>query len=137
MLLYIISIFNIHGKSELIRSAIEGIAFSFAYGMKILNTTGVQTKTIKAGNANLFLSPVFRQTLSNATGSIIELYDTDGATGAAIGAGIGSGIFSSQKEAFKNLNIISITKPQPDNLEATKIALEKWIAVLKMELKKL
>jgi xylulokinase len=129
--------FNIHGKNELIRSAIEGIAFSFAYGMRILNNTGVQTRTIKAGNANLFLSPVFRQTLSNATDSIIELYDTNGAIGAGIGCGIGCGIYESEKEAFKNLNIISITRPNKKTLNATKNALEEWITALELQINNL
>lgn len=126
--------FNIHGENELIRSAIEGIAFSFAYGMKILNSVGVQTKTIKAGNANLFLSPVFRQTLANATGSVIELYDTDGATGAAIGAGIGCGIYSSPEEAFKNLHLKGITKPDIDHLNKTAGAYDNWIKILEKQL---
>jgi len=129
--------FNIHGENEVIRSAIEGIAFSFAYGMKILNTTGVQTKVIKAGNANLFLCPVFRQTLANATDSVIELYDTDGACGAAIGAGIGSGIYSSAEVAFKNLNVIGITKPDVTTNEQTKLALENWLSVLEQQLNNL
>ncbi|MCX6230711.1 MAG: FGGY family carbohydrate kinase [Bacteroidetes bacterium] len=126
--------FNIHGQNELIRAAIEGIAFSFAYGMRILNSTGVQTTTIKAGNANLFLSPVFRQTLANATGSVIELYDTDGAAGAAIGAGIGCGIYANEKVAFKNLNVINVCKPETKDLNATKNAMEKWIKVLEIQL---
>jgi xylulokinase len=126
--------FNIHGENELIRSAIEGIAFSFAYGMKILNNTGVQTKTIKTGNANLFLSPVFRQTLANATGSVIELYDTDGAKGAAIGAGIGCGIYSSAEEAFKNLHLIGITKPDINTLNKTVDVCNKWIRTLEKQL---
>ena len=126
--------FNIHGENEVIRSAIEGIAFSFAYGMRILNTTGVHTKVIKAGNANLFLCPVFRQTLADATDSVIELYDTDGACGAAIGAGIGSGIYNSAEVAFKNLNVIGITKPDVITNEKTKRAFENWIAVLEKQL---
>jgi xylulokinase len=126
--------FNIHGENEVIRSAIEGIAFSFAYGMRILNTTGVQTKVIKAGNANLFLCPVFRQTLADATDSVIELYDTDGACGAAIGAGIGSGIYHSAENAFINLNIIGITKPDIITNEQTKLALENWISFLETQL---
>jgi xylulokinase len=126
--------FNIHGENELIRSAIEGIAFSFAYGMNILNNTGVQTKTIKAGNANLFLSPVFRQTLANATGAIIELYDSDGAKGAAIGAGIGCGIYSSAEEAFKNLHLIGIIKPDINTLNKTVDACNKWIRTLEKQL---
>jgi xylulokinase len=126
--------FNIHGENELIRSAIEGIAFSFAYGMKILNNTGVQTRTIKAGFANMFLSPVFRQTLANATGSVIELYDTDGATGAAMGAGIGCGIFSSAEEAFKNLKQTGITKPDGKMQHKTINAYDNWIIALEKQL---
>jgi xylulokinase len=126
--------FNIQGKNELIRSVIEGIAFSFAYGMKILNNTGVQTRTIKAGNANLFLCPVFRQTLANATGSVIELYDTDGAKGAAIGAGIGCGIYSSSEEAFKNLHLTGSTKPDINTLNKTVNACNNWIRTLEKQL---
>ncbi|MDR2773984.1 MAG: carbohydrate kinase, partial [Tannerella sp.] len=72
-----------HGKAHLIRAAHEGIAFSFKYGMDIMNSIGIETKTIRAGHANLFLSPIFRQTLSDITGATIELYNTDGAIGAA------------------------------------------------------
>ncbi|MEI6695609.1 MAG: FGGY family carbohydrate kinase [Bacteroidota bacterium] len=129
--------FNIHSENEVIRSAIEGIAFSFAYGMRILNNTGVNTRVIKAGNANLFLCPVFRQCLADASGSVIELYDTDGATGAAIGAGIGAGIYSSAEMAFKNLNVLGITKPDIKTMGATKIALEKWIITLEMQINNL
>ena len=66
-----------HGKAHLIRAAHEGIAFSFKYGMDLMNNMGIETKTIRAGYANLFLSPIFRQTLSNITGATIELYNTD------------------------------------------------------------
>ncbi len=95
--------FNIHTKAHLLRAAQEGIAFSFAYGMEIMAQMGMDIKTIKAGYANLFLSPIFRQTLANTTGATIELYDTDGAVGAAKGAGIGCGIYSDSAEAFATL----------------------------------
>jgi len=32
--------------------------------MDIMNDMGIETKTIRAGHANLFLSPIFRQTLA-------------------------------------------------------------------------
>ena len=128
--------YNMHGINEIIRSIIEGIAFSFAYGMKMLNKTGIKTQIIKAGNANLFLSHVFRQTLANATGSVIEIYDTEGASGAAIGAGIGAGLFKTEKEAFKNLKMIKIIKPESENLGKTKNALNNWIKIIENELNK-
>lgn len=46
----------------------------------------------------MFLSPVFRDTLSGVTGTVIELFDTNGAVGAAKGAGIGAGIYQSAEE---------------------------------------
>lgn len=106
--------FNRHTKGHIIRAAHEGIAFSFKYGMEIMEKTGIKVKVIKAGNANLFLSPIFRETLANITGASIELYNTDGSIGAARGAGIGSGGFNSVEQAFKNLKIIKEIEPKAD-----------------------
>ena len=106
--------FNRHTKGHIIRAAHEGIAFSFKYGMEIMEKTGIKIKAIKAGNANMFLSPIFRETLANITGASIELYNTDGSIGAARGAGIGSGGFNSVEQAFKNLKIIKEIEPKAD-----------------------
>ncbi|MDR2680030.1 MAG: carbohydrate kinase [Tannerella sp.] len=115
-----------HGKAHLIRAAHEGIAFSFKYGMDIMNSMGIETKTIRAGHANLFLSPIFRQTLSNITGATIELYNTDGSVGAARGAGIGAGIYRNEKEAFSTLKKVIIVTPEKQNERASMEAYEKW-----------
>ena len=113
-----------HGKAHLIRAAHEGIAFSFKYGMDIMNDMGIETKTIRAGHANMFLSPIFRQTLSNITGATIELYNTDGSVGAARGAGIGAGIYKSTQEAFQSLKkILTVT---PENNQACFDAYNQW-----------
>ncbi|MBP6609959.1 MAG: carbohydrate kinase [Paludibacter sp.] len=120
--------FNRISKAHLIRAAHEGIAFSFKYGMDIMNEMGIETKTIRAGHANLFLSPIFRQTLANITGATIELYNTDGSVGAARGAGIGAGIYSNAEEAFSTLKKIQIITPIEADIEATKAAYEKWVA---------
>ena len=61
--------------------------------------------------AILFLSPLFRETLANVSGASIELYDTDGAVGAARGAGLGCGLYASPKEAFASLHCLGVTKP--------------------------
>lgn len=117
--------FNIHTKAHLVRAAQEGIAFSFAYGMEIMRDMGMQIETIKAGHANLFLSPLFRQTLANVTGATIELYDTDGAVGAAKGAGIGVGVYKDSDEAFATLEHKATVKPE-DDTEACKAAYALW-----------
>ena len=119
-----------HGKAHLIRAAHEGIAFSFKYGMDIMNQMGIETKTIRAGHANLFLSPIFRQTLSNITGATIELYNTDGSIGAARGAGIGAGIYKDETEAFANLKKIITVTPEKENEKASLEAYERWLSYL-------
>src|SRR3546814_15265064 len=95
---------NNHHRGHVFRAAQEGIAFSFRYGMELMRQLGTDTRIIRAGNANMFLSPVFRETLSSLTGATIQLYDTDGATGAARGAGVGAGLYSSPAEAGQYLN---------------------------------
>jgi xylulokinase len=122
--------FNIHKKAHLLRAAQEGIAFSFAYGMEIMSGMGMDIKTIKAGHANLFLSPLFRRTLAAVTGATIELYETDGSVGAAYGAGIGAGIYKNSDDAFKTLKHIATEQPVAET-EAYVKAYEQWKACLK------
>ena len=118
--------FNIHTKAHLLRAAQEGIAFSFAYGMDIMAQMGMEIKTIKAGHANLFLSPLFRRTLASVTGATIELYETDGAVGAAKGAGIGAGIYKDHNEAFTTLRHMATVKPETD-CAPYKAAYKRWV----------
>ena len=95
--------FLTHNKSHLLRAAQEGIVFSFMYGMEIMEQMGMPINKIHAGHANMFLSPLFRNTLAGVSGATIELYDTDGSVGAAKGAGIGAGIYRDNNEAFASL----------------------------------
>jgi xylulokinase len=122
--------FNIHNKSHVFRAAQEGIVFAFNYGIEIMESIGVNAKVIKAGNANMFLSPIFRETLAGITGATIELYDTDGAIGAAKGAGIGAGIYNSFEEAFSTLRQLQIIEPSSENSESYKDAFENWKSFL-------
>ena len=103
--------FNRHTAAHIVRAAQEGIAFSFKYGMEVMEGLGLNLKLIKAGKANLFLSPVFRQVLSSVSGARIELYDTDGALGAARGAALGAGIYADEAEAFAALRCLEVTEP--------------------------
>lgn len=118
--------FNRHDQSHLLRAVQEGIAFAFMYGIEIMEEMGMSVHLIRAGYANLFLSPLFRQTLSNITNAVIELYDTDGATGAARGAGIGAGYYKNREEAFAALKKIQIIEPAEVDSVATSDAYQLW-----------
>ena len=118
--------FNIHERSDILRAAQEGIVFSFQYGMEIMQEMGMPLQVIRAGKANMFLSPVFRQTLASISGTIIELYNTDGSAGAARGAGIGAGIYTSPAEAFASLQCTDLIEPEPHKQEQYAEAYARW-----------
>lgn len=103
--------FNMHSKAHLLRAAQEGIVFSFKYGIEVMEQMGMDVSRIHAGHANMFLSPIFRETLAGVTGAVIELYDTDGSVGAAKGAGIGAGIYKDNNEAFSTLEKLAVIEP--------------------------
>ena len=63
--------FNTHGKAHLVRAVQEGIVFSFAYGMEIMQKMGMELNTIHAGHSNMFLSSVFRDALAGVSGSVV------------------------------------------------------------------
>lgn len=118
--------FLTHGKSHIIRAAQEGIVFSFMYCMEIMQALGMDLRTIRAGHANMFLSPLFRNTLAGVSGATIELYNTDGSVGAAKGAGMGVGIYSDNNEAFASLEKIEIIEPVVADEAAYHDAYELW-----------
>ena len=103
--------FNVHNKAHLLRAAQEGIVFSFKYGIEVMEQMGMNVNKIHAGHANMFLSPIFRETLAGVTGAVIELFDTDGSVGAAKGAGIGAGIYKDNNEAFSTLEKLAVIEP--------------------------
>ena len=103
--------FNRHDHRHLFRAGHEGIVYALAYGMEIMKNMGMKLNTIKAGRANMFLSPVFREVFVNTTGAELELYDTDGALGAARGAAAGAGLYPTLDDAFKTLEMLDHQKP--------------------------
>lgn len=116
---------NRHGRAHLLRAAQEGIAFALYYGMELMGEMSV----IKAGCANLFLSPLFRETLAGVSGATIELYDTDGSVGAARGAGLGIGLYASADEAFASLRRLGVTEPVSDPTPLLD-AYKRWKSIL-------
>lgn len=126
--------FNRHNRSHIIRAAQEGIVFSFVYGMEIMQQMGMNLGTIKAGRANMFLSPIFLQTLAGTANTTIELYETDGAAGAAKGAAIGAGIYANADEAFSTLQKLEVVTPDVSHASDYREAYLRWKEVLRMEI---
>lgn len=118
--------FNMHSKAHIIRAAQEGIVFAFRYGIDIMKEMGLSVNKIHAGNANMFLSPIFRDTLCGVTGATIELFDTDGSVGAAKGAGIGMGYYKTAEEAFTTLNRLQVITPDAETQQQYLDAYERW-----------
>lgn len=127
--------FNQHGKAHIIRAAQEGIVFSFKYGIEIMEQMGIPVRKIHAGHANMFLSPVFRETLAGVTGAVIDLYDTDGSVGAAKGAGIGAGIYKDNNEAFATLDKLEVIEPDAAHANEYAEAYARWKAELEKEIR--
>ena len=121
--------FNRHTQDHLLRAAQEGIAYSFNYGMNIMKEMGMEIQVIRAGHSNMFLSPIFRQTLANVTGATIQLYDTDGAQGAARGAAVGAGLISVQ-DVFMSLTRIEEVTPSKESTDVTRYAYNSWLSQL-------
>ncbi len=126
--------FNIHRKQHFLRAAQEGIVFAINYGLGIMHEAGVDVRTVRAGNANMFLSPLFSEAFATVTGSVVELYNTDGSQGAARGAGIGAGIYKDYEDAFVGLDCKRVIEPNENLKSAYREAYENWLDVLGFQL---
>ena len=123
--------FNKHGKAHLMRAAQEGIVFSFCYGMEIMQQMGMDIRKIHAGKANMFLSPLFRDTLAGVSGATIELLETDGSVGAAKGAGMGCSLYKDNEEAFASLKRLAVIEPDESRRVEYLSAYANWKDSLK------
>lgn len=126
--------FNIHDRSHLCRAAQEGIVFALNYGLEIMAGMGIKITTVKAGDANMFLSPLFAEAFATITGARVELYNTDGSQGAARGAGVGAGIYQSYREAFAGLKTVKVIEPNKSLTGAYQDAYQNWLSVLNRRL---
>ncbi len=126
---------TIHSLAHVLRATQEGIAFSFRYGIDIMREMGLKPNIIRAGKANLFLSPLFRQTLSTLCDAQIELYNTDGALGAARGGALGAGLYSSREEAFASLEMLEQITPIAEEREQLEEAYQNWKTEVERQLK--
>lgn len=123
-----------HGKPQILRAVQEGIAYSFRYGIDIMKDLGLHPNVIRAGKANMFLSPIFRSTLATLCDSSIELFDTDGSLGAARGAALGAGIYSSAEECFASLTRLDTVTAEASWKDALEEGYGKWKLALESKL---
>lgn len=120
-----------HDKRHVLRAGQEGIVAALTYGFNIMKNMGLNLNTVKAGKANMFLSPLFREAFVNMNNVNLELYDTDGSQGAARGAGIGAGLYANTKEAFVGLEKIDTYSPDPKLSEKYQEVYQRWESYLK------
>ncbi|PKA98829.1 xylulokinase [Flavobacteriaceae bacterium MAR_2009_75] len=116
---------NNHNKAHLCRAALEGIAFSFVYGMEIMKSDGIVPQVIRAGNDNLFRSDIFSNTISTLIGQEIEIYNTTGAIGAARACELHKGDFETFGKRIIDNDFVMKFRPSAEK-EAYQKAYQKW-----------
>ena len=124
--------FNLHKKAHFYRAALEGIAFSYIYGMEVMNEMGLDVRVIKVGNDNLFQSEIFSTTIATVLNCEIQMLEATGAVGAAKAAGIGSGVYASTDEAFQTAEVVKVYQADADP-DIYKSKYQNW----KLELEKI
>ncbi len=127
--------FNRHTRGHVFRSVFEGIVYSFMYGLEIMEQTGIEYGTIRAGLSNMFCSPVFRSIFASVTSERLLIQNADGALGAARGAGTGCRLYTSSAEAFSGLEITEIVDPEKEDIEMYEELYGMWKERLHQHLK--
>ncbi len=90
-----------HDRAHVLRAALEGIAFAMRYGAEHVPGRSFWNQ-VKAGRANLFLSPVFAQTFADLLSVEVSLLDSTGSKGAALGALVGAKAISLEESERAN-----------------------------------
>jgi len=127
--------FNTHTKAHLLRAAQEGIVFALNYGLDIMRDMGLSITAVRAGKANLFLSPVFASAFATVTDTTVYLYNTHGSQGAARGAGVGAGIYKDYQQAFTGMKQLAAIEPNPEQAAAYEDAYAVWRKALDSQIK--
>lgn len=122
--------FNRHGLGHMVRAAQEGIVFALNQGFDVLKSLGGSCDVVRVAKGNMFLSDVFTRTFANTTQVAVELYDTDGAAGAARGAALGANFYKSATEAFSGLQRLAVIEPDRAQADQYQQAYSAWQAAL-------
>lgn len=119
--------FNLHQPAHILRATQEAIVYALNLGFDVMKGMGMQVNKVRAGQANMFLSPLFRQIFADVTHTSVELYHADGAVGAAIAAGVGAGKVI-VADAFNGIKPINTIEPISENAERYRAIYEQWKA---------
>ncbi len=116
-------------RGHLIRSVLEGVAFSLEHNLRTAAETGIHVDTLNAmgGASN---SVLWTQIKADVTGKTIRVPSSDTATtlGAAILAGVGCGIYGSYGEAVKRtIRMTRVQEPNPENKAVYDRAMERYL----------
>ncbi|MBS1707814.1 MAG: carbohydrate kinase [Armatimonadetes bacterium] len=122
-----------HGLPHIARAGMEGIVCALKHGFEAMKELGCGATSVRAGQANMFLSPLFAQMFADATQCEVKLYDTDGAVGAARGAGIGLGLYNEPRDAFAALT--ELTSYKPGDSAPYDLIYKRWRGVLEDNLR--
>ncbi len=98
--------FNRHSKAHMYRASLEGISYSFVYGIEIMKEVGIPVSSIRVGNDNLFQSEVFSSTIATLLDCEIEMLETTGAVGAAKASAVGTQEANSLEEVLGQPELI-------------------------------
>ena len=126
---------NNHHKGHICRAALEGIAFSFVYGMEILKSDGIDASVIRAGNDNLFRSEIFANTVATLIEQEIEIFNTTGAIGAARAANLHTGDFESFRKSIMDNDHVMTFMPFKEKQPYID-AFKNWKKELELTLRK-
>ncbi len=118
--------FNRHTRAHIYRAAIESVAFTFVYGIHLLQEIGLEIKTLRVGNDNMFQSKVFSTTIATLLGIDLEVVETTGAVGAALAAGHGCGHYKSIRKVMSSVQAKKVYKPDHNNYSDYKRAFAAW-----------
>jgi xylulokinase len=122
--------FTRHGLPHLFRAAQEGIVFALNHGIDVMRGMGVEVRAVRAGRANMFLSPLFARAFADTSGAVVELFETDGAQGAARGAGVGAGLVPTMRDGFAGLRACARLDPEPGTSAQYRDAYGRWLQAL-------
>lgn len=116
---------NRHSRAHVVRAGLEGIAFAFVYGMKVMEQLGVDLSSIRVGNDNLFQSNIFSSTIATLTGATIEVHNTTGAVGAALAAGVAVDLADDLEAAVGRQEVLNSVSPSSGDNDLQS-AYDRW-----------
>ncbi len=108
-----------HTRGHVIRSILEGVAFSLKDTFTLFAGMGVPVNRIRLGGGGA-RSPLWRQIQADVYGKAVEIVEAEegAAYGAAILAGVGAGCWPSVDQACERLiRVASVVEPRSDNMD--------------------